>query len=175
MGCPRTSPRACERRGCCAARAPCPKHRQAAPGELEHTAPLERDRGTVRAPSLRSALRLAVRASSRPRERKSEPAVAWDVLDRLIATCATDRLADARDLAILLLAFASRGRGGSEVARLRVEQLRDEPPARLDPRDPQSPPLPCLAIQLGGPRRATATRRAGCFWSALRSRRCANG
>ena len=126
-----------------------PEHRQAAPGELEHTAPVERDRGTVRAPSLRSALRLAVRASSRPRERKSKRAVTRDVLDRLIATCATDRLADARDLAILLLAFASGGRRRSEVARLRVEQLRDEPPARLDPRDPKSPPLPCLAIQLG--------------------------
>lgn len=99
----------------------CPKHRQEAPGELEHIAPLERDRGTVRAPSLRSALRLAVRASSRPRERKSEPAITRDVLDWLIATCATDRLADAWDLAILLLAFASGGRGRSEMARLRVD------------------------------------------------------
>jgi integrase len=27
--------------------------------------------------------------------------------------------------------------------------LRDEPPARLDPRDPTWPTLPCLAIQLG--------------------------
>ena len=35
------------------------------------------------------------------------------------------------------------------MARLRVEQLRDEPPARLDPRDLKSPTLPCLAIQLG--------------------------
>jgi hypothetical protein len=69
---------------------PCPKHRQAAPGELEHIAPLERDRGTVRAPALRSALRLAVRAPSRPRDRKSEPAVTRDVLDQLIETCATD-------------------------------------------------------------------------------------
>ena len=67
----------------------------------------------------------------------------------MIATCATDRLADTRDLAILLLAFASGGRRRSEVARLRVEQLRDEPAARLDPRDAQSPTLPCLAIQLG--------------------------
>ncbi len=35
------------------------------------------------------------------------------------------------------------------MGRLRVEQLRDEPPARLDPRDPKSPTLPSLAIQLG--------------------------
>jgi hypothetical protein len=47
------------------------------------------------------------------------------------------------------LAFASGGRRRSEVARLRVEQLRDEPAARLDPLDAQSPTLPCLAIQLG--------------------------
>ena len=46
-----------------------------------------------------------------------------------------DRLADTRDLAILLLAFAGRRR--SEVAR---------PAVPLDPRDPKSP---CLAIQLG--------------------------
>jgi integrase len=105
--------------------------------------------GPFAAPSLRAALRLAVRASPRPRERKSKRAVTRDVLDRLIATCATDRLADTRDLAILLLAFASGGRRRSEVARLRVEQLRDEPAAPLDPLDAQSPTLPCLAIQLG--------------------------
>ena len=105
--------------------------------------------GPFAAPSLRSALRLAVRASPRPRERKSKRAVTRDVLDRLIATCATDRLADSRDLAILLLAFASSGRRRSEVARLSVEQLRNEPPAKLDPRDTNSPTLPCLAIQLG--------------------------
>jgi integrase len=58
-------------------------------------------------------------------------------------------LADSRDLAILLLAFASGGRRRSEVARLSVEQLRNEPPAQLDPRDTDSPTLPCLAIQLG--------------------------
>ena len=105
--------------------------------------------GPFAAPSLRSALRLAVRASLRPRERKSKRDVTRDVLDRLIATCATDRLADSRDLAILLLAFASGGRRRSEVARLSVEQLRNEPPAQLDPRDTDSPTLPCLAIQLG--------------------------
>jgi hypothetical protein len=48
MGCPRTSPKACERSGCCAARAQCPKHRQAVPRELETVAPLERDRRIVR-------------------------------------------------------------------------------------------------------------------------------
>lgn len=71
------------------------------------------------------------------------------MLDRLPATCRPDRLADTRDLAILLLAFASGGRRRSEVARLRVEQISDEPAPPLDPKDPQSPTLPCVAIQLG--------------------------
>ena len=79
--------------------------------------------GPFASPSLRSALRLAVRASGRPRKRKSKRAVTRDVLDRLLQTCSSDRLADTRDLAILLLAFASGGRRRSEVARLRVEQL----------------------------------------------------
>lgn len=101
------------------------------------------------APSLRSAVRLAVRASPRPRRRKSKRAVTRDVLDRLTATCSTDRLADTRDLAILLLAFASGGRRRSEVARLRVEQLSDEPAVPLDPTDSTSPTLACVSIQLG--------------------------
>lgn len=105
--------------------------------------------GPFHAPSLRAALRLAVRASARPRQRKSKRAVTRIVLDRLLATCRSDRLVDTRDLAILLLAFASGGRRRSEVARLRVEQLSDEPAVPLDPLDPQSPTLPCVAIQLG--------------------------
>jgi integrase len=105
--------------------------------------------GPFASPSLRSALRLAVRASTRPRRRKSKRAVTRDVLDRLLATCSLDRLADTRDLAILLLAFASGGRRRSEVAGLRVEQVSDDRSVPLDPQDPQSPTLPCLAIQLG--------------------------
>jgi integrase len=105
--------------------------------------------GPFASPSVRSALRLAVRASARPRRRKSKRAVTRDILDRLTATCSSDRLADTRDLAILLLAFASGGRRRSEVARLRVEQLTDGPSVPLHPRDPKSPALPCLAIQLG--------------------------
>ncbi|HKN27884.1 MAG TPA: integrase, partial [Roseiarcus sp.] len=105
--------------------------------------------GPFASPALRSALRLAVRASARPRRRKSRRAVTRDILDRLIATCASDRLVDARDVAILMVAFASGGRRRSEVARLRVEQLQDEPPVSLDPAVPNSTPLPCLAIHLG--------------------------
>src|ERR1700730_5150266 len=105
--------------------------------------------GPFRSPSLRSALRLAVRASTRPRQRKSRRAVTRDVLHRLLATCPSDPLAGTRDLAILLLAFASGGRRRSEVARLRIEQVSGGLSVRLDPQDPQSPTLPCLAIQLG--------------------------
>ena len=50
--------------------------------------------GPFAAPSLRSALRLAVRASPRPRQRKCKRAVTRDILDQLIETCATDRLTD---------------------------------------------------------------------------------
>ena len=76
--------------------------------------------GPFRSPALRSAIRLAVRATARPRTRKSEKAVTADVLETLLATCASDRLADARDAALLLVAFASGGRRRSEVAGLRV-------------------------------------------------------
>jgi len=75
--------------------------------------------------------------------------VTRDVLDRLLATCVTDRLVDARDVAILMVAIASGGRRRSEVAGLRVEQLQDEPPVPLDPADPNSSALACLAIRLG--------------------------
>ncbi|UFW92028.1 site-specific integrase (plasmid) [Bradyrhizobium barranii] len=105
--------------------------------------------GPFASPGLRSAVRLAVRASMRPRQRKCKRAVTSDILDRLLATCSTDRLADTRDLAILLLAFASGGRRRSEVARLRVEQITDEPAVQLDPQNPESGLLACAAVQLG--------------------------
>ncbi|MDQ0333517.1 site-specific recombinase XerD [Mesorhizobium sp. YL-MeA3-2017] len=122
------------------------KRRLASWGTLHRWKGIE---GPFGSPALRSAVRLAVRASPRPRRRKSKRAVTREVLDRLVATCATDRLADTRDLAVLLLAFASGGRRRSEVARLRVEQLSDEPAVPLDPTDPKSPALPCVSIQLG--------------------------
>lgn len=105
--------------------------------------------GPFASPGLRSAVRLAVRASMRPRQRKSKRAVTSDILDRLLATCSTDRLADTRDLAILLLAFASGGRRRSGVARLRVEQITDEPAVQFHPQNPESGLLACAAVQLG--------------------------
>lgn len=105
--------------------------------------------GPFASPALRAALRLAVRASVRPRRRKSRRAVTRDILDQLLAVCASDRLADCRDRALLLVAFASGGRRRSEIAGLRVEHCADEPPVALDPADPASPRLPCLSLHLG--------------------------
>jgi integrase len=119
---------------------------------LAHWATLHRWKGLespLGTPAIRTSVRLAVRASAKPRRRKSRRAVTRDVLDRLIATCQSDRLADTRDLAILLVAFASGGRRRSEVAQLRLEQLSDEGDVPLDPDDPNSPRLPCTAIALG--------------------------
>ncbi|MDF1632829.1 site-specific integrase [Mycoplana sp. MJR14] len=105
--------------------------------------------GAFTAPSLKSALRLAVRATGRTRQRKSKNAITADVLAQLLSTCSVDRLVDIRDRAILLAAFASGGRRRSEIANLRVGDLVEEEPVRAVPDDPASPPLPCLAIRLG--------------------------
>lgn len=106
-------------------------------------------KGYFTEPSLKSALRLAVRAAARPRQRKSRKAVTGDVLGQLLSTCNGDRKVDLRDRALLLVAFASGGRRRSEVAGLRVEDLRDEDPVPTDPKDQNSTALPCLTIHLG--------------------------
>ncbi|MBB5577851.1 site-specific integrase [Rhizobium paranaense] len=105
--------------------------------------------GAFSAPSLKTALRLAVKASGRPRQRKSKMAVTGNILAKLLATCAGERLVDLRDRALLLTAFASGGRRRSEVANLRIEDLVDEEPVHADPKNPASPLLPCLTINLG--------------------------
>ncbi|PTM88387.1 site-specific integrase [Mycoplana dimorpha] len=105
--------------------------------------------GAFSAPSLKSALRLAVRATNRPRQRKSKSAVTADILAQLLSTCTANKLVDIRDRAILLTAFASGGRRRSEIADLRVDDLVEEEPVRAIPDDPASPSLPCLSIRLG--------------------------
>ncbi|WP_077967502.1 tyrosine-type recombinase/integrase [Ensifer adhaerens] len=112
--------------------------------------------GAFDGPSLKSALRLAVRASALPRQRKSKKAVTGDVLEKLLLACAGERPVDLRDRALLLTAFASGGRRRSEVAALRVEDLVDEEPVRADPADSASPPLPCLSIRLGRTKTTTS-------------------
>lgn len=107
-------------------------------------------------PAIKSALKLALRASRRPRRRKSERAVTLDVLDKLVATCPPTSLIHVRDKALLYAAFASGGRRRSEIASLRVSQLRREAPVPADPNDPNSAKLPCLSILLGRTKTADA-------------------
>lgn len=101
--------------------------------------------GAFASPTLKSAIRLAVRAVPRQRRRKSAKAVTSDVLAKLLATCAADSLRDIRDRAILMVAFSSGGRRRSEIAGLRLEQLTVEAPIEF----PDGPPLPSLAVHLG--------------------------
>jgi integrase len=120
---------------------------------------LSRWRGVMAAfsaPSLKSMLRLAVRASNRARQRKSRKAVTGDILRKLVEACSGDRLVDLRDRALLLMAFASGGRRRSEVAALRVEDVTQEDPVNAIPDDPASPLLPCLTIRLGLTRTTTS-------------------
>jgi site-specific recombinase XerD len=105
--------------------------------------------GKFNAPGVHSAIKLAVRANARPRGRKSKRAVTADILTALLKTCAGDRLADIRDRALLLTAFASGGRRRSEISSLRVEQLVEEEPVSADPRVPGGLKIPCLKIRLG--------------------------
>lgn len=105
-------------------------------------------KGRFNAPGLKSALKLAVRASPRPRTRKSAKAVTADVLGALLRVCDDERLVDVRDRALLLVAFASGGRRRSEVASLRIEQLVKQDPVPADPKNPDAPRLPCLSINL---------------------------
>ena len=101
--------------------------------------------GSFASTALKSAIRLAVRATPRPRKRKSAKAVTGDVLAKMLTTCASGSLRDLRDRAILMVAFASGGRRRSEIAGLRREQLTVEPPIVVE----NGPPLPSLAIHLG--------------------------
>ncbi len=101
--------------------------------------------GVFSSPALKSAIRLAVRATPRQRRRKSAKAVTGDVLAKLLATCAGESLRDLRDRAILMVGFASGGRRRSEIAGLRKDQLTIEAPITVE----DGPPLPSLSIHLG--------------------------
>ena len=101
--------------------------------------------GSSSSPPVKSAIRLAVRASNRPRARKSANAITGDILGKLLATCSGEDLTALRDQAILMVAFASDGRRRSEVASLRTEQLVKQTPVT----DESGSPLPSLGIHLG--------------------------
>ena len=104
--------------------------------------------GAFQSPKIKNAIRLAVRASERPRQRKSKKAITIDVLTKLIATCGQS-LVDIRDKAILLVAFASGGRRRSEIASLRMSQLTREADVLIDARDAGKGTMPCARIRLG--------------------------
>lgn len=112
--------------------------------------------GFFQDPSLRSAMKLAVRAANRPRQRKSKRAVTADIMQALLRTASSDKLVDVRDRALLLLAFASGGRRRSEVTGLRVEDITREEPVLSNPADKNSPLLACLTIRLGRTKTASA-------------------
>nr|WP_181377237.1 site-specific integrase [Ochrobactrum sp. LM19]AJW29878.1 phage integrase family protein [Ochrobactrum sp. LM19] len=101
--------------------------------------------GSFSSPSVKSAIRLAVRALNRPRSRKSANAITGDILGKLLATCSGEDLTALRDRAILMVAFASGGRRRSEIAGLRTEQLIRQAPLT----DEDGAPLPSLGIHLG--------------------------
>jgi integrase len=106
-------------------------------------------RGKFNGPGLQSAVKLAVRASARPRGRKSKKAVTADILAVMLKACVGDRLVDVRDRALLITAFASGGRRRSEMASLRFEQIVEEEPVPANPKNPDGEKLPCLSIRLG--------------------------
>jgi integrase len=114
-------------------------------------------------PSIRNALRLAIRAADRPRGRKSPSAITRDVLDQLLATSGQGRAVDLRDRALLLLAFGSGGRRRSEIAKLKVEDLEEREPVAADPEAPNGEKLSVLAIRL----RRTKTSSADAGESVL--------
>jgi integrase len=95
---------------------------------------------------IRQALRLAVRAAARPRQRKSELAVTADIVEKLLRTCWLNRLIDLRDRALILVAFGSGGRRRSEIAAMRIEDIVAEPDI---PGEDGRPPAPCRRIRLG--------------------------
>ena len=119
--------------------------------------------GPFGSPSVRNALRLSIRATDRPRMRKSAGAITRDILDRLLATCGRGRAIDLRDRALLLLAFGSGGRRRSEIARLRVDDLEEREAVLADSSSPDWPTLLVLALRL----RRTRTSSAEAGESAL--------
>lgn len=124
---------------------------------LAHWASLHRARGLdgpFAEPQLKTTIRLALRAADRPRARKSEKAIVAETLETILGAIRLDRLIDARDRALLLVAFAAGGRRRSEVAALTVDDVEtlDPVPSGVD-----GAPLPCRRLRL----RRTKTTDAG--------------
>lgn len=110
--------------------------------------------GAFASPALKSAIRFAVRAAPRPRQRKSRRALTADIVLQLIAACGTDSRRDLRDRAILMVAFGSGGRRRSEIASLRHEQITEEDPVELA----DGTKLPSISIHLGRTKTSDGSR-----------------
>ena len=115
--------------------------------------------GSFNTPGLRAAIKLAVRASGRPRGRKSQKAVTADVLSAILkGHQAAKDWSMSGTARCSCFAFASGGRRRSEVAALRVEDLIEEEPVRADrfrPRIPRSCPASPSVSAAPRPRRPT--------------------
>ena len=131
--------------------------------------------GPFNAPGLRSAVKLAVRASARPRARKSKKAVTADILAAVLKACGGDRLVDVRDRALLLVAFASGGRRRSEMSSLRLEQLIDADPVPPIQKTLTGQNCPVRKSSSAAPKQRTPIRMLSCCWSAGRLSPCATG
>lgn len=100
-------------------------------------------------PHVRTALKVAIRSHARPPTRKSPKALTADIIEKLLSTCGTGRLVDIRDVALLLVGFASGGRRRSELASLRIEQLLSQPSVAENADNDSSRKLTCMALRLG--------------------------
>lgn len=116
--------------------------------------------GVFNAPSLRTALKLSIRASAAPALRKSQKAITSDVLAIIMRAIGTHSLKDIRDRALLLTAFASGGRRRSELSNLRFEDVVREDPVRADPDDAHSALITCTTLRLGRTKTASVQDRA---------------
>ncbi|MEO1151672.1 MAG: tyrosine-type recombinase/integrase [Pseudomonadota bacterium] len=81
--------------------------------------------GVFENPAIRTALKAAVKASDRKKEKQSLKPITIDVLEAMLKTCDRYRANGRRDYALLLVAFGSGGRRRSEMGALRIEDMKD--------------------------------------------------
>ncbi len=74
---------------------------------------------------IRQLLRAARKLRARDGGQRQRAAATLDVVEAMVATCSTSAAADVRDRALLLVGFAAVGRRRSELAALRLEDLRE--------------------------------------------------
>ena len=133
-----------------------PQHRQATTGGLEHAAPLERDRGTVRIaePALGAAIgRLSLGAAAAAQQQASGGLGWLGSADRDLRDGLSRRHSRPRDppLGVRVRRAPARRSGGVRVGQADRRAAGAARSARS-----KSPTLPCLAIHLGRTRTGNA-------------------